>query len=230
MALYRKDCKFSDNLIFYLSELRKYSDYIICVGDNPILEKELSKISHLVDYIIFKKHGEYDFGSYKRGFKKLLDLGIMNKDTKLLLCNDSVDLCDNKLSEVFSNSKSHDVYGITINNYCFNSFSKYVGNIFDYIPHIQSYFVILSSNIFLSEWFKEFIFNIKAEDNKLKIVQKYEVGLSKIITAHDYKLYSFYYHDKNLSVNQFLCYLKKSEITPSLFIKHKIDKELISDF
>ena len=226
MALYRKDCKFSDNLIFYLSELRKYSDYIICVGDNPILEKELSKIFNLVDYVIFKKHGEYDFGSYKIGFKKLLDLGIMNKETKLLLCNDSVDLCDNKLSEVFSNSKSHDVYGITINNYCFNSFSKDLGNIFDYVPHIQSYFVILSSNIFLSEWFKEFIFNIKAEDNKLKIVQKYEVGLSKVILDHDYRLRSFYFYDNELFTNQMLCHLIYKE-KKTLFIKHKLGQEVI---
>lgn len=226
MALYRKDCKFSDNIVFYLSELKKYSDFIICVGDNPIVEKDLEKISDFVDYVIFKKHGEYDFGSYKRGFKKLLDLGILNKDTKLLLCNDSVDLCDNRLSEVFLDSKVYDAYGITINNYCFNSFSKEVGNVFDYSPHIQSYFVILSSNIYLSEWFKSFILNVKAEDGKLKIIQKYEIGLSKIITEHGYKLESFYFYDNELSINQMLCYLLVNDHS-LLFKKHKLTQYIL---
>lgn len=228
MALYRKDCKFSENLIFYLSELKKYSDFIICVGDNPIVEKELDKISDFVDYVIFKKHGEYDFGSYKIGFKKLLDLGILNKNTKLLFCNDSVDLCETRLNEVFLGSKNCDAYGITINNYCFNSFSKEVGNIFDYVPHIQSYFIILSSKIFLSKWFKFFISNVKDENNKLEIVQKYEVGLSKLIIEHDFNIKSFYYHDEELSINQFLCYLRNRENSNPLFIKHKINNELIN--
>ncbi len=226
MALYRKDCKFSENIVFYLSELKKYSDFIICVGDNPILEKELDKISDFVDYVIFKKHGEYDFGSYKRGFKKLLDLDVLSKDTKLLLCNDSVDLCDNRLNEVFLDSKIYDAYGITINNYCFSCFSKETGNIFNYLPHIQSYFVILSPNIYLSEWFKDFILNIKAEDNKLKIVQKYEIGLSKIITEHDFKLRSFYFYDNELSIDQMLCYLIPNNKNV-LFKKHKLELELI---
>jgi len=51
----------------YLYELRRNTDVLILIADNPIVKSEISKIEEIVDVYSFKKHGEYDFGSYKRG-------------------------------------------------------------------------------------------------------------------------------------------------------------------
>ncbi len=57
-------------VITYLTELKKYSE-IIFVSDCNLKEQEIKKIENLCFDNIYKKHGEYDFGSYKFGFQLL---------------------------------------------------------------------------------------------------------------------------------------------------------------
>ena len=71
VAVFDKEGRIRDNLVEYLKELKQFSDYIVVVGDNPIFKEDISKLNGLADHIIFKRHEEYDFGSYKRGFNLL---------------------------------------------------------------------------------------------------------------------------------------------------------------
>jgi len=225
VAMFRKNCDFSDNVISYLQELKKYSDYIICVGDNPILEKELQKLSGVVDYAIFTKHSEYDFGSYKRGYEKLKQLNILTDKTRLLLCNDSIEYNTNRsLENIFSKSQEYDCMGLTINNYCFSHQDKKLGPVFEYLPHIQSYFVFFSANIATSQWFSNFITSVDKENDKLSVIKKYEVGLSRLLTAHNVKLNSYYDYDDKLSITPLLIYLN-SKYKNYEFYKHSLENE-----
>ena len=88
-AGYDKDNMIDDYVIYYIKELKKIAD-IIYVSDCNMLENELSKISQYCIHIINGRHGEYDFGSYKRGYFYAKEKNILKDYDYLMFINDSV--------------------------------------------------------------------------------------------------------------------------------------------
>lgn len=178
-----------NDVFAYLQELRKYSDYIVAVYDNErIDDSEKEKLLNIVDAVIAERHEEYDFGSYKRGFFFLKEKGILDSVDKLLLCNDSVIFQGRSLEPFFKREEIKDFYG----------FTSYRRGLYpdtfkwDYIPHIQSYFLSISKEIYSTDWFVDFMKSIKKENNKYNVIAKYEIGISKVIEKHGYQLSSYY--------------------------------------
>lgn len=66
-AHYDSDNKIEDYVFYYLKELKTVCDYIIFVSDSNLPQNQTVKLDELVDEKIIGRHGEYDFGSYKRG-------------------------------------------------------------------------------------------------------------------------------------------------------------------
>lgn len=207
-AMYSKNGLINDNIILYLKELKKYNDYIILIGDNPIQEKELIKINSLVDYYSFSRHGEYDFGSYKRGYEYLEKNNYLHSISNIVFCNDSVTYVGASLENFFENAFKEPFYGLTYHEYgyikkCFSN--KFI---WGKVPHIQSYLYTVSKEIFLNKTFKKFMHSIKKEKNKKLIIYKYEEGLSKIILKLHHKLVS-YYPQIHEDIEPFKYYLNK---------------------
>lgn len=67
-AAYSADGTVSDYVIDYLRALKEIAPNIVYVTDNPIPESEIAKLRPYVNHLIARRHGEYDWGSYKRGF------------------------------------------------------------------------------------------------------------------------------------------------------------------
>lgn len=67
-AAYSADGAVSDYVIDYLRALKEIAPNIVYVTDNPIPESEIAKLRPYVNHLIARRHGEYDWGSYKRGF------------------------------------------------------------------------------------------------------------------------------------------------------------------
>ena len=178
-----------NDVFAYWRELRKYADYIIAVFDNDGLPKsELDKLPNYVDACILSRHGEYDFGSYKRGFFFLKEKGILDKVDKLILCNDSVIFQGRTLEPFFKREEMKDFYGFT-------SYSRGVlPDTFQWVnlPHIQSYFLSISKEIYSQDWFSDFMKSVEKQDEKFNVIAKYEIGISKLIEKHGYELTSFY--------------------------------------
>lgn len=181
-------------VVYYLKELKKSCKSIIFVSDSNLSQKELKKIQQIVDHSIIGKHGEYDFGSYKRGFLYCINNNLLNDLHELVFCNDSCfgpigKFGFKKLFEHLQN-KPCNSYGIVINNYGLEKHENtYVYN--KNKPHIQSYFIVLKSKIFNSKWFFDFINNITTENNKYDIIIKYEQGLSELITKNNCTIDSY---------------------------------------
>ncbi len=158
-----------DYVLYYLKELKKYSD-IIFVSDGVLSFEEIKKITPYVNKSICIKHGEYDFGSYKIGFENCTET-LCDYD-ELLFVNDScygplISLDD--LFDRFSYEKC-DFWGLT--DYC------EIG-----IQHIQSYFICFKKQVFESLVFKNFIFSIGKESAKKDIIKKYEIGLTTLLVG-----------------------------------------------
>lgn len=80
-AHYDKDCIIDDYVLFYLKELKNVADRIIFVSDCELDEEQISKLKGIVDYTLAQKHGEYDFGSYKRGIQLAMENGLYEIQT-----------------------------------------------------------------------------------------------------------------------------------------------------
>lgn len=221
LAMHNNYGFFDDNLVDYLTEIRKHVGYIILVSDHPICIAEIKKIDKIADAVILKKHKEYDFGSYKRGFNLLTKIGLTNRIQNIVFMNDSVMFVGDSLEKPFLELKDNDFYGITQHAY---GYTKNKVNDYGWIysPHIQSYFFSVSSKIFREKWFNSFIQNIKYEKNKKDIIINYEMGLSKLILNKGYSLNSYYPEIKE-DIDPCNLYLKKENA--QIFIKKKFLKK-----
>lgn len=153
--------------IYYIKELSKIAD-IYYLADNTILPSELDKIMPYVKGAYGYHHGKYDFGSWQE-LINLLGWEKLSEYDELILTNDSVfgPLYDLKnFVEDIEEDKEWDLCGINT-AYDFHTW------------HLSSYFLIFRKNGFLSDIFKEHINSVVQEDNVKKVIEKYEIGLSR---------------------------------------------------
>lgn len=174
-AHYDKYNSIQEYVLYYLKELRKVADTIIFVSDSNLPESEISKVQPLVKLVIATPHGEYDFGSYKRGF-----IHIPDDTDELIFANDSCLGPLYSLDKVFDEmqDKQCDFWGM--NSHCI-----------DVDFHIQSFFMVFKKEVFRSDLFKNFISSIEKQKHKDDIILNYEVGLSQLLLKNGYKAAAF---------------------------------------
>lgn len=221
-AHYDRDNIIDDYVIYYLNALKDVAETIIFVSDCDLEQKETAKLNGIANYIIAQKHGEYDFGSYKRGFLLAKDKGL--EFDELIFANDSVYGPFYPLKPIFEKmeKKKCDWWGMT-KDYC--GIRKVNDCLYDkYEPHIQSYFLVFKSDVFNSVQFIEFINSIKKCDDKVSIIIAYEQGLSKILKKAGFVSKSYvntFLHYNNLVVFHWKEMLEKHNFP---FLKISIPK------
>ncbi len=174
-------------VVTYLNELNKVAD-IIFVADNTLNNDEQKKISPYIIHCIAQKHGEYDFGSYKRGYSYALEHNLLSKYDDLILCNDSVFGPFYPLNEIIDkmNAQNFDFWGM------FKHLAS--GRVEE---HVQSYFIYLKNKAAHSEELKNFLLNVKKEKNKHDIIKKYEMGLSQTLLEAGFRCGGLFQDKKN---------------------------------
>ncbi len=166
-AGYDKHGIIDDSLVMYISALSKFGDIIVCM-DSDCKKTETKKLQNITLHTIAIRHGEYDFGSYKRAYNwacKNLDI---TKYDLVYLANDSVygPLFD--LAPYFQGieSRNLDTFGM-------------VKNPHKKSPHIQSWFIGMRSSVFTSAWFNDLLQSVQHHDDKGSITVLYEHGFTK---------------------------------------------------
>lgn len=196
-AGYDKDNIIDDYVVYYIKELKKIAD-IIYVSDCDMLDSELEKIAPYCIQIINGRHGEYDFGSYKRGYLYAYEKNILKDYDYLIFCNDSNFGPFIPFNNMFIKLEYDDntIYG------CFKHLEAYFpkNNIHGYYTkngvkiiyeHLQSHFLIIPNKVFLSEWYYDFIKNIHLKE-KDAIITNYEIGMGKLFLEHNVNMKSLY--------------------------------------
>lgn len=148
-AVYDKDNIIDDYVLFYLKELSKLSD-IIYIADYEMPETELNKIKYYTIKAISERHGEYDFGSYKRGYIYAKENNILENYDYLILCNDSVYGPFFSLEELFNKMKDYKFGGL------YKSKDIKIANHY----YIGSFFIVIKKEIFSSDIFSNFIISV----------------------------------------------------------------------
>ena len=167
-ASYSATGKIPDYVIYYLKELKKVSDAIIFISDNPIIPAETDKIKDLVYHMEFKRHNEYDFGSYKRGLFYLRKNRLLNADDSLILANDSCYGAVYPFESVFEKMEENpvDFWGLASN--------------YEHLYHLQSYFLVFSPKILSTIDLDLFLYGVRKKDKAVEYVLNYEI----ILTAY----------------------------------------------
>jgi glycosyltransferase involved in cell wall biosynthesis len=174
-AAYSEKGVIHEHVLYYLKELRKVADKIIFVADNDIGSEELSNLAGISTHNIVGRHGEYDFGSYKRGYMYAKRNGWLDKGSDLIICNDSCFGPVDGFSKLFSEMTMHDYdfWGITESQ--------------QYKYHLQSYFLCFASDVYRSEVFENFFLGIKKHDSVEDVIRNYELRLTKLLIAHGFR-------------------------------------------
>jgi len=174
-AHYDPDGRVDDYVLHYLNELvRAGIEEIYFASDCGLVEEELSKLPNAVEVVNATRHGEYDFGSWKRCFDSVTLSERFDVD-ELILCNDS---CYGPLSGfdvLFSKMQSRpcDFWGVT-------QVQRYEG----YYP---SYFLAFRRPVLAWAGFEEFFLEIVAFVNKKEFCLKYEVGLTHVLRNQGFR-------------------------------------------
>ncbi len=165
---YDKNNLIQNYVIYFLQKLSEFAETIIFVSDCDVSTGELEKIRPYIKYAITGRHGEYDFGSFKRGYLYVKENNLLKNCEELLFVNDSNYAPISSFKDMFDKMslKNLDFWGATENK-------------FENIPpHIQSYFYSFKPSVFNSEVFDNFIKSITKKERKHFVFMKYEVGLT----------------------------------------------------
>lgn len=168
-AGYNKDGIIDCSLIHHIQSLSKIGDVIV-VMDCDCPTQEIAKISKYCIYTNAARHGEYDFGSYKRAYQYALEHDILNDYDFVYMANDSVygPLHDIKPILKQMESQNTDACGLIKSIHKTHSF-------------MESWLVCINKKIATSTWFNEFMSNITRQTNKCEVTILYEHGLSNLI-------------------------------------------------
>ena len=173
-AAYDKSGVIDSSLIYYIKTLSKFGD-IVFFMDSDTNANELEKLKSYTIYADGIRHGEYDFGSYKRAYQWAKANIDTSKYDYIYLVNDSVygPLYDMDRYFRAMEGSGHDAFGLVKNPHKEH-------------PHIQSWFVGLTQDVFSSDWFDHFIQQVTKLANKGEITHLYEHGLSRKIVENGY--------------------------------------------
>lgn len=170
-ASYSQSAVIEDYVVHYLKALSEVVDGIVFIMDNPVMSGEIDKIGDYIIYAECKRHNEYDFGSYKRGFEYLSRNDLLKEVDELIVCNDS---CYGSLfpfNDIFhlmnNRGREIDFWGISGNNTI-----KF---------HIQSFFYVFKKEVFNSRRFSEFLLSVKEECDVKGVILYYEIEFTEIL-------------------------------------------------
>lgn len=173
LAAYDPQGIVGEALVWYAGKLSECGDVVLAM-DSDCTESELSKLSGVTLHCEACRHLEYDFGSYKRCHawaEANLDLGSYDY---LYLVNDSV---YGPLSDILPSLEAMESLSVP-------AFSMVIHPAVD-LPHLQSWFIGLSGQVFMSGWFTDFIRSVKRQPRKEDVCALYETGFCELLRSRD---------------------------------------------
>lgn len=207
-AAYSADGTVPDYVLTYLKKLKQIAPNIIYVTDNPIKRGEIKKLEPYITHLTAYRHGEYDWGSYKRGVNQLkaytnaapqqgFHSRVQSQNFPLLiLANDSALPVAETFTPILEKMTADkaDFYGITANT--------------DGTYHLQSYFLVLNPEVWQHPSFAEYLNAVKPEVDGLTVAYRYEVPFTTYLEEQGFKSGAYIPYDslQHLPLNDKNCY------------------------
>ena len=160
----------------WVDALRQISTRLVLVFDNPKptripaswLEKDFTAL--------FDPHGEYDFGSYKRGLQWADQQGLLQASSHVLICNDSIygPLADLAGAIAPMLQRADEAWGLTES--------------LQLRPHLQSFFVLFGTSVLQKPSIRSLFDQVQRQPHRQALIEAYELGLSKALLSEGLEL------------------------------------------
>ncbi len=172
-AHYDRDGIVDDYVVYYLRELRKMTDRILFASDCDLRPGEALKLAGLADVVHTGRHGEYDFGSWKRCFEAIAY--ALDSYDELIITNDLCFAPVYPLAEFFDamQTANCDFWGPT-----YGTDSKALQGM-----HVNSYFMVFRRSVLDCPEFLNLWKRVAPQPTKNDIVVRYEFGLSRMLQS-----------------------------------------------
>lgn len=159
------------SLLWYLEALSRCGD-IVLAADTDFRDGELEKLKGLCLHAEGCAHGEYDFGSYKRGWRHACSSLDMRVYDFVYLVNDSVFGPLYDLSPYLERMEGMGCQAFAL--------GIHPGR---HSTHLQSWFMGFGREVFTSSWFGSFLLSVERQGSKEDVCEKYESGLTRLLSS-----------------------------------------------
>ena len=230
-AAYDKDAIIDNTLLHYLRSISGLGDIIFIMdNDTPKSEqKKLKSIKNII-YAQTKRHGLYDFGSYRIGFEYAKNKKILKNYDWVYFVNDSVYGPFWDVEPILKDLESRhvDLTGMI-------DFESV-----DVPVQVQSWFVGLSKKLVNQKFIADFFKTVAPQTTKQLIVLKYEDGLTRCCVQHGFKMSTFVsgeklnvihrvYNDPISVLKDGIPFMKKMAILPGIQYLYPYTSEQMVD-
>ena len=165
-----------ETTLIWVEALGKVSSHMVLVFDNPEPNHWPANWCSATSSVLFDAHGEYDFGSYKKGLQHAEEQGWLDLATHVLFCNDSVygPIADiaNTIEPMLE--KTNEAWGLTGSH--------------QLTPHLQSFFLVLGTELLRKPAIRRLFDGVVRQPHRQAVIEHYELGLSKALLANNVEL------------------------------------------
>ena len=176
---------YDDYVDYYLDALMSIQEekQLIFVSTSKLPKDTHKQLQDKNIKIIERKNEGYDFYSYKLAIKSV----NTKKFSSILICNDSAFGPFFELNTIYKSMQSinGDIIGLTKST--------------EETYHLQSYFILFKNSVIHSQAFQKFWEQVGIISDRSKVIETYELGLSKFFIKHQFKLNVFCNLDINCS-------------------------------
>ena len=194
-CFYDQDKIVGEYVYYYLNQLKSAVDYLYVVINGSVLEEYKLRLEKIADRVDERENYGFDAYAYKHALTSVKD-DLKNYD-ELIFSNNSFYGLFTPLDEIFETmykkSKEHpfDFWGMTLHPKLEARINK--KQHYDYInEHVQSYFVVFNRNVFTSDLFLNFFFNLPPIDSFLDAVVSFELELTRVLNEEGNYSYNSY--------------------------------------
>jgi lipopolysaccharide biosynthesis protein len=174
-AHYDRDGLIDDYVLRYLDGLREIAERILFVSDCELRDGQVARLADRAELIQAGRHGEYDFGSWKRAFAFLGD-AIADWD-EIVIANDSCYAPLHPFAGAFARMADApcDFWSLTG--------TTELGAL-----HLNSYFIVFRRRVAADPAFRAFWPAVTAKPDHDAVIAAYEIGLSRLLIERGFRL------------------------------------------
>jgi lipopolysaccharide biosynthesis protein len=175
-AHYDERGEFADYARYYLEALQEHVSQLVVVSTAPLQSAAREYLEQRGVQLIVRPNEGYDFYSYRVGIATLDLVGL----DELVICNDSVYGPFRPLEELFQRAAADpaDLVGLTAST--------------EIDFHLQSYFLLFRSPLLASDDFQEFWDQLEPLEEKRRIIEQQEVGLTQFFLSRNHRVSALY--------------------------------------
>ncbi len=176
IAMYTADGKIEPRQIELVKGVAAVAGKVVAYFDSLLEPEEAKKILPYVTILEAKRHGEYDFGSYKRGYEIAEREGWGKEAEELIVLNDSCIGPVYPLEETLAKmtKETCDFWGQTS---CSSRGRK----------HVQSYFYVFKRQVLESGAVGEFLRQVTKLPSRQDVIDRYELGFTEFLVEKGFK-------------------------------------------